>query len=223
MQERWTDRVLAVVACWAAANGAHAGVTTFTDKDQWTAAVGNFTTIDFTGFQSGTFITDQYAELGVLLTDGDDFVEGSDPVIFPNDGWGMNGIHDITVVFDSPQRYIAVDYPGFIRFELFQQGTLINTITFPGFGGFGNFAGLISLEPFDSAVLIDWIGIAAEIDDLHFGVPAPPALALMGLGALCQLRRRRQALHGAWDPACRGVLFVTGRRTLPPERCGPAP
>jgi hypothetical protein len=57
-------------------------------------------------------------------------------------------------------------------------------------GGVGNFLGLVSSDLFDAAVLIDPQD-EAEIDDLHFGVPAPGAIWLLGLAALRPARQRR--------------------------------
>ena len=168
---------------------AHAGVQEFTDKDEWIAAVGEFTTIGFTEFPHGTFITDQYADLGILFTDGNDSIACCGPV-FPEDGAGLDGNGDISVAFDTPQLWIGADFPGLLRIELYQNGRLFYVSDNYGQDPVGNFAGLLSNEPFDAAVLIDVLG-EAEIDDLHFGVPAPGALPLLALGALCTRRRRR--------------------------------
>ena len=168
---------------------AHGGVQEFTDKDEWIAAVGQFTTIGFTGFEIGTFITNQYADLGILFTDGNDSIQFS-PTAFPNDEWGLDGNGDIAVAFDTPQLWIGVDFPGFMRLELYDEGRLIYRSSNFLPGGVGNFAGLLSNDLFDAAVLIDPAG-EAEIDDLHFGVPAPGTLALLALGAICAPRRRR--------------------------------
>ena len=62
---------------------------------------------------------------------------------------------------------------------------------FPG-GGTGFFAGLVSTQPFDAVIISDPTDSFVSIDDLHFGVPAPPTLALLGLGALGAARRRRR-------------------------------
>ena len=166
---------------------AHGGVQEFTDKDEWIDAVGEFTTIDFTGFPEGTFITDQYADLGVLFTDGNDTIQESGVFV---DGHGLRGSGIITLAFDLPQAYIGVDYPGAMKIELFNEGRLIYTSSDFGLGGVGNFAGLLSTDLFDGALLYDWIDGTVFIDDLHFGVPAPGTLPLLALGALTQRRRR---------------------------------
>ncbi len=167
---------------------AHGGVQEFTDKDEWINAVGEFTTIDFTGFSEGTFITDQYADLGVLFTDGNDTISVNDG--FLNDGSGLRGSDTITIAFNSPQAYIGVDYPGGMKFELFSEGQLFFTAINDS-AGVGNFLGVLSTELFDTAILSDPNLTDVFIDDLHFGVPAPGTLALLALGALCMCRRRR--------------------------------
>ena len=169
---------------------AHGGVQEFGDKDEWIDAVGEFTTIDFTGFPNGTFITDQYADLGIIFTDGDDSIRFS-PTVFPNDEWGLDGNGDISVVFDTPQLWIGADFPGILRIELYRAGRVFYVSNDYGVG-VGLFVGLVSTQPFDAAVLIDAAGEAA-IDDLHFGPPAaaPGTLALLALGALPRRRRRR--------------------------------
>ena len=63
-------------------------------------------------------------------------------------------------------------------------------------GGAGNFAGLVSTVLFD-IVVISRAGVAsAYIDDLHFGVPAPSALAVFCLfSASAGGRRRNERRH----------------------------
>ncbi|MCH8823345.1 MAG: hypothetical protein IH984_07540 [Planctomycetes bacterium] len=140
-------------------------------KDDWINLVGKFTTIDFTGFEDGTFITDQYAHQGVIFTDGNDNAYINE--IFLNDGAGFDGNQAIDLIFDTPQTYITVDYPGAMQLELFSKGELIYTSSGFGVGGTGFFAGLVSVQPFDSAILTDWVLGEAVIDDLHFGFGIP--------------------------------------------------
>ncbi len=168
---------------------AHGAVTEFIDKDAWIAAVGTFMIVDFAGFPPGTFITEQYAGLGIHFTDGNDSIPPFGQFLFPNDGWGLDGNGNINVSFDSPQLWIAVDYPGFMQFELFWQDQLVYTSSLFLPGGIGNFAGLLSNDLFDAARIIDPGGQAA-IDDLHFGVPSPGVIALLALGGLHHRRRR---------------------------------
>jgi hypothetical protein len=177
---------LATAVALVAAAPARSSVIVFLDRAEWEAAVGKLTTIDFTGFDEGTFITDQYADLGIIFSDGNDSIYASSA--FVNDGWGLDGNGDIVLAFDQPQAWIGFDYPGFLEVELYSDGELFFESDSFG-GGVGNFLGLLSTEPFDAAVLIDFIGEAA-IDDLHFGVPAPGSICLLSLAAIHRTRRR---------------------------------
>ncbi len=168
---------------------AHGGVAEFIDKDEWIAAVGPFTTIDFTGFPKGTPITDQYADLGVIFTGGTENIRLSEN-LFPNDGAGLFAFGDIAVEFSTPQAWIAVDFPGTVVFELFSGNELIYTSSHFGGGGIGHFAGLLSTELFDAANIFDPSDGDVVIDDLFFGVPAPPTLGLLALAGLVGKRRR---------------------------------
>jgi hypothetical protein len=185
----------AIVAIAGLAASSQADVLEFTDKAEWFAAVGPVTTIDFTGFPEGTFITDQFEDVGVLFTDGDDNV-GYGCNSAPNDCWGLDGNEAIHLAFLTPQRWIAVDFPGIVQFELYSGGEL--TYTSPWFGaGVGLFAGLLSTEPFDMARITDPFDSQVGIDDLHFGVPTPGAVWLLGISALYSARRRRTASSAA--------------------------
>lgn len=178
----------------AAGTCATADVIEFTDRDEWIAAVGTFTTIDFTGFPEGTFITDQFSDLGVTFTGGNEHIALSDNA-FSNDGAGLeSNFADIQIEFATPQFWIAVDFPGIIQFELFSGGQLIFTSSGLGVGGAGNFGGLLSTEPFDMAVILDPTDMTVAIDDLHFGppVPGPPTVAFLGLAGVFACRRRRR-------------------------------
>ncbi len=188
LQCAWLGHAVAALTC-ASVLPAHAGVAEFTDRAEWEAAVGVFTTIDFTGWPEFTVITDQYQDLGVLFSDGNDRTLFSNA--FQNDGVGLGGtVDDIELSFDAPQLWMAVNYPGIIQFELFRNDESIYVSSI--FSDIqGDFAGLVFSEPFDAAVISDPSG-SVFIDDLHFGVPAPPTLALLAFGALVTCRRRHR-------------------------------
>ena len=138
----------------AAGTCARAEVIEFIDRDEWTAAAGEFTTVDFTGFPEGTSITDQYADLGVTFTGGLEHIALSENS-FPNDGAGLqSSFADIQAEFATPQFWIAVDFPGILQFELFSGGQLIYTSSV-FFDSLGPFAGLVSTEPFDRVKIFD--------------------------------------------------------------------
>jgi len=162
------------------------------DKDRWVGAVGDFVTVDFTGFAGGTLVTDQYSDLGVIFADGNDRIACCDEITWPNDGAGLDGNGNIALLFDRPQAWIAADFPGYLVVELFANGELLDSSGVFGVGGIGNFGGLVSSKPFDTAVLMDIpASHEAEIDDLHFGPPPCPADldadALVGVTDFLQL------------------------------------
>lgn len=185
---KWLMLAMLVVV----ASRAHATVTQYSNNSAaWESAVGDFTTIDFTGYPQGTFITNQYEALGILFTDGQDVI--SQAGSYHNDGWGLTGaFQSISVAFDSPQSWIGVHFPGIVQFKLYNEGQLLYTSSeFDPPGIFG-FAGLASTVPFDAATIFDPSG-NVNIDDLHFGppIPGPGALTLLTLAALSMRSRRR--------------------------------
>jgi hypothetical protein len=190
MRDRIQWTLLGVVL--VTGNSVHGEVFEFTNRDEWFAAVGLTTTIDFTGYPDGTIITSQYTDSGVVFTDGNDAIAFND-IAYPNDGFGLKGNGWMFITFLTPQAYIAVDFPGFLMIQLFNQGALLYASDVFGEppGGGGHFAGLVSGDFFDSAVIRPHPQLGTvSIDDLHFGVPAPPALVPLALAALVPRRRR---------------------------------
>jgi len=64
-------------------------VTSYNSFAAWSGASPIFTTLDFTSVGDG-YVTDQYASLGAVFAEGDDyaFISGG---LFPQDGWGVVG------------------------------------------------------------------------------------------------------------------------------------
>lgn len=159
--------------------------------------MGEFTTIDFTGFEDGTFITDQYAHQGVLFTDGNDNIHHT--CSYVNDCRGLDGNEAIDLVFDTPKTYIAVDHPGFVQFELFSEGILIYTSSNMGHSGAGFFASLVSSQQFDAVVLSrDFKDSQVFIDDLHFGYIPPGDIDQDGIVGMTDLL----ILFEVWGDVC---------------------
>jgi MYXO-CTERM domain-containing protein len=126
------------------------------------------------------------------------FSDGSDYVFFGptfEDGIGVSGAFDeIWLSFNEPMGWLGVDFPGAIQISLFRSNELIYASgEFVAIGGQIAFGGLVSSEAFDSALLVDPEG-GVFIDNLHFGppIPAPGALALLGVGVPGVSRRRRR-------------------------------
>ncbi|MDY7109972.1 MAG: hypothetical protein SYC29_15175 [Planctomycetota bacterium] len=158
-----TGCILTALAGAAIAAPAPAEVDVFFDIDQWKIAAGETKTITFTEFPYGTLITDQYADLGVLFSDGNDTIHVSSGYV--NDGFGLNGHGNITVSYTTPQYAIAVDFPGALALELRRHGELVYRSLDYGTGPL--FVGLVSTDPFDEAMLLDPSMGYQFIDDLH--------------------------------------------------------
>jgi len=158
-----TMRILTALAGAAIAAPATAEVEVFFDLEQWKAAAGETATITFTEFPYGTLITDQYADLSVIFSDGNDTIHVSSGYV--NDGFGLNGHGDIGLSYTTPQYAIAVDFPGALTFELYQKGELVYRS--PDYGTGPLFVGLVSTHPFDEAILLDPSMGYQFIDDLH--------------------------------------------------------
>jgi hypothetical protein len=194
MTSRHLRQAAAVALCilGACATAAFADIVEYRDKEEWEAAAGSWSTADFTGFPDNTPIDEQYAYLGVHFVDGYDFVVLSDG--FLNDGAGLDGNELVDLVFDAPMYWIAADFPSYLGFDLYFEGEFFYKSSEFGIGGYGNFGGLVTTEPFDRAVLWKYGTFPnVFVDDLHFGPPiaAPSAMALIG-GALLAARRRRR-------------------------------
>jgi hypothetical protein len=151
---------------------APADVVIYRDRAEWIEAAGAFDTVDFVGYPAGTLLHEQYAHLGVHFIDGDDRVHLSKN-LYPNDGaGGTEGlvIIGIRLAFDADMHAIAIDFPGLRVIRLFRDGEAFYTS--PPLSGransgeIGNFAGLVSTEPFDAVRLF-----GSVFDDIHFGPP----------------------------------------------------
>lgn len=169
-----------------------------TNSEDWEQGLFPYQTISFTEFASGTIITDQYSDLGIMFTDGNDLLINN-ATSFPQDGFGLrggiNGANDVIhISFTSPHYAIAAFYPGAMRIELYNDGSLIYTSS--DFGGIGNnfFGGVISTTPFDAAIIRDWFDSTMFIDNLYLSnvaIPAPGALSLLAFASLLRRTRKR--------------------------------
>mgnify|MGYP007080175155 CR=1 FL=1 len=75
-------------AALSAASSSFAAIQVFYDKAAWEQAVGSWTTVDSVQPQS-TFLTDQYADVGLLFPLGDAIAgQGNGP---SGDGWALFG------------------------------------------------------------------------------------------------------------------------------------
>jgi hypothetical protein len=176
----------------AFAESAFAVITNYTNKATWQSAVQQtFVTIDFTGFAHLEPLTDQYASLGILFTDGDDRIRHHNN--FPNDGQGLFGNPwSVTVEFEQPQSAIGIEHWASTRFELYYHGASIGISQQFIHSGNGWFSGITSTMPFDKVRIYHPSGGDTNVDDLFFSsIPTPGILPAFGILMLTQRRRRR--------------------------------
>ncbi len=185
-----------VAALAVLAGTCRAQVTAITDRTQWQSAVGPYTSVTFEGLSDFTIVTDQYAEQGILFTDGNDFVRTTGSYsdghgLVSTDGFGNLGM--IHISFLQPVQSIALDFIGSLQLALYNDGALIFTSN-QYVAGFTPFVGLISIAPFDAAVVFDYNDPTVAIDNIHFGppIPAPGTLALISLSAAASAGRRKR-------------------------------
>jgi hypothetical protein len=178
----------AIVSVGVIGSLTRADVMVYEDFVAWQAVTPNFVTIDFTDLPNFTFVTDQYADQGVIFTDGDDIVFGPSPT-FPLDGFGIDGQGEFNFHFSSPQSAIATHFTGGGQLLLFHQGQLVFN-SGPYSGTEGTFLGFSSTQLFDAARIID-DDPSVVFDNLYFGVPGPGVLPLLAMAGAIGERRRR--------------------------------
>jgi len=186
----WIFAVSAGISC---AGTTQAAVELFTDFAEWQAAAGSYSTVDFTGFPMGTFITDQYSALGVAFTDGNDSIQLTPG--FTLDGAGLDGNGPTDLAFVQSMTAFAIHFPGVAQVQLLSGGDslyLSPPVSGGGAGALG-FLGVISTRLFDAARLIDPVFGDADIDNLYFGppIPAPATIVLLTFASILHKRRRR--------------------------------
>jgi hypothetical protein len=150
------------------------------NKAQWIADVGEFTTLGFNDLGPvPVIVTEQYSELGVHFTDGDDVAYKFGSAI--TDGWGMKdnpgGTIYIQLEFDKPQYWLGVDHPGGMACLLFNDEELIDEMHVFELSGDVNFAGVLSDVGLNKVRLRDVIDTVVAVDNIHFGAPPTCLLA----------------------------------------------
>jgi hypothetical protein len=162
---------------------ARADFTYFFQLPAWQQAAGPTTTIDFVQ-PVPTLITDDYASLGVLFTEANDYAA---PMLNTpsGDGWGLYSGPDssITIQFTQPVYALAFHVPGSFDYKVYSGDTLLLVDA-----AVNPFRGITSTVAFDRIVCYG----GSAIDNLYFGppIPAPGTLALAAVLLLGPRRLR---------------------------------
>ncbi len=190
-------------ACATPAIGALTVVTGASNANQWFGNAGGYTGITFTGFASGTLLTDQYDAEGVHFANPgttnwfqyapDDFIQ---------DDWGLTGsIFDVQ--FDTPLFGLAVYYRSWTKARFYSGTELVYYWEQTGPGAPNSFAGFFSDIAFDRVIFkggspgySDWWHpyefSVVNWDNLYFTtVPAPASVIV--ISALLFSRRSRSS------------------------------
>ncbi len=181
------------------------------ERDNWFTDAGgaaHITTIGFTGLPNNSSLTDQYAPMG-LNFEGTNFITLDVPSFA--DDWGLRIFDGNDLFFDEPINWIASDYLGSVRMELYLGDTLLFEFQRPLPE---QFSGVISDVAFDRVRVFDPTDNLTVIDDLHFGppisVPAPGAFApLAFVQLITRRRRRRKSMHTTPSRRCWRRFVVT--------------
>ena len=184
-------KCLTVSSALALVASAHASFTVIKGIDNWNAAVGPCTTLDFV-FPTPQIMGDQYASVGAVFPEGNEFAYlEDDPDLFQQDGWGCTAYDGgIDITFLWPQYAIGAWFPGDLKVKLYWQDQLIYTS--PALGTplvDYQYGGVLSSQPFDRIVFYD---AGVFVDDILF-VPGPGAVGLLALAGAAAGRRRRDA------------------------------
>jgi hypothetical protein len=182
------------VAVLTGLSAAQASVIVYEDMADWSNAVGDHATIDFTDGTLGEFINDHYSHYGIGFSEDTIFYQNG----FFTDIWGFTGLLQIgtTIFFDTPQQWFGIDHVGHLLVDFYSGDDLVwsSNILVPPSGENLAFAGFVLPISFDSVYLYR-LGVdnVAVIDNIYFAVPAPGALGLLLLAGAAATRRRRHA------------------------------
>jgi hypothetical protein len=185
-----TRIIAAIIAAAAITVATSADVVIYEDRESWEAAAGpGVRDIGFDEVPSGTWLSDEYADLGVHF---EPWAQVQHFPEIPFDGAQLVGFDDVHFHLDEPTNAVGAVTPGEVRFELYSQGELLfQSLVYDPFPGEDYaFIGLTSSFAFDEVRVTNYSWVT--IFDLALGapIPAPASLGLLLLPAACARRRR---------------------------------
>ena len=183
-----------VIATAATMRSAFGDVVYTSSFAEWTSLVPTYTNLSFVGLTPGTFLNDQYLDLGVDFTDGGMIQFG--PITYPQDGFGIYGGCIVDMLLATPAYAIATHHPGSVHYTLFSGDLMVYEGPVDPDSGYNNFRGIVSSVAFDR-VLMHGITLGPPacdpiaIDNIYFAsIPAPGAVAIF-VAFGCRTRRRK--------------------------------
>jgi hypothetical protein len=188
-----TRIIAAIIAAAAITVATSADVVIYEDRESWEAAAGpGVRDIGFDEVPSGTWLSDEYADLGVHF---EPWAQVQHFPEIPFDGAKLVGFDDVHFHLDEPAKAVGVFIPGAgVRFELFfERELLYRSLVYGPPGGEDTvFIGLTSSFVFDEVLLTNHGSVF--LYDLALGapIPAPASFALLAVAALRHGRRRRR-------------------------------
>ena len=162
----------------------------------WQAAAGSYTTIAFMGYPDGTLVTNQYSSLGVTFTSADiDTIGGPSSLVYPQDGWGLDGNAIVELTFSQPITKAGWHFPGILKAVFYLGQTQVAYDVQSGFNGTGaNFTGFTGDLQFDRIRLFrdNFPQGNVGLDNLYFQtIPSPGVWVTLIVWAFGGARRRR--------------------------------
>jgi hypothetical protein len=188
---------LPLLSAFTISSSAHGNFTKFTNFAAWQAQTPGYTELGFTEFPQWTFITDQYAEQGVVITAEAPpvvFFAGTFPIdntgIFSQGSW-------IDFNFSEVQKSFAMHGVGAWKLEFYLGSQFLGTtgvVSNPAQLPEQTFAGGVSSTGFDRVRLVDFTPNSLSVDNFYFStIPGPSGLAAFGIALAVRGRRRRGA------------------------------
>jgi MYXO-CTERM domain-containing protein len=192
-----------IAAC--AAGIAHGSFVMHESYAGWSAAAGDFATITFAELPPFSFVTTQYADMGLVFADNDgNWTEGPEYSPYPIDGFGLDGEGVVDILLSKQALGVGAHFPGGLRYRLYSAGALLYDSDLVGAGLYNNFRGVTSSSVAFDRVLITGFPFGGQVylDNLYISfapVPSPAGAAALSLLLLVARRRRRSKSDGRVD------------------------